>query len=330
MILAGDIGGTHVRLALYEPEGASLRRVGATERPSASLEGLTAGVEAFLAAHARPGIEAACFGVAGPVEGGRAKMTNLPWWVDAAELSTLLAGAKVRVLNDLEATAIGLLHLPPSRLAPLLPGAPPSAPANRAVIAAGTGLGEALLVWDGARYLSVATEGGHADFAPRTPLEQDLARALADRGRAHVSVEAVLSGDGISAIHDFLAARGEHAREPRCACASAPLGSERNRAITDAAIRGGCALCRAALSLFAGVYGAEAGNLALRSMARAGIYLAGGIAPNILPALRGPEFREAFLSKGRFRSFMEKVPVHVCLDTDVALLGAAETARLAA
>jgi glucokinase len=323
MILAGDIGGTNVRLALYAQEGATLRMEASLRLVSAELSGLHEAVDQLRNETGEPSIEAACFGVAGRVEEGRAALTNLPWLIDEGELSEALGGVPVRVRNDLEVTAIGLIHLPPAGFRELLPGEPPSHPGNRAVIAAGTGLGQAMLVWDGTRYVAVATEGGHAGFAPRTAVERALAQAIAAEGLEHVSVERVLSGDGLSAIYDFLAARGEHRAAPHCDPSTA---DDRNRAIADAGLDGRCRLCRASLALFCTVYGAEAGNLALRALTRSGIYLAGGIAPQILPALRGPEFRESFLEKGRFRSFMEKVPVHVCIDTEAALLGAAYAA----
>ncbi len=326
MILAGDVGGTNLRLALYARDGAGLAKVHAERYDTASFRTLEDAVLAFRAA-AGDGerIEAAGFGVAAPVSGGVARLTNSPLVIDARRIASALDDVAVAVVNDLEAIAAGLALVPEASFETLLPGAP-GASGNRAVIAAGTGLGEALLVRSGNDYVAVATEGGHADFAPRTPLEQRLLSYLWAEGDAHVSYEDVLSGDGIGAIHRFLVVEGASARAPGC---DPERAEDPNRAITESALRGRCGLCEASLSLFCSVYGAEAGNLALKCMARGGVVLAGGIAPRILPLLRGPAFREGFLGKGRFRALMETIPVAVCTDGDAGLLGAAVAALAA-
>lgn len=322
MILAGDVGGTNLRLALFEHEDGKLSKVRAERYATASFAGLEQAVAEFRATSPVSTVEAAGFGIAAPVVSGIARLTNSPLVIDGARISAALGDAPVRVLNDLEATAFGLGFLPPSSFATLLPGANDSA-GNRAVIAAGTGLGEALLIWDGSRHIAVSTEGGHVEFGPRNPLEQELLAALWAAGDDHVSYEAVLSGSGLAALYDFLARRGDHERAPGCDPSRAP---DPNRSVTEGALAGDCPLCRAAVALFCSIYGAEAGNLALKSMARGGVVLAGGIAPWILPLLRGPEFRGAFLDKGRFRALMETIPVTVCLEGDVGLLGAAHAA----
>lgn len=322
MILAGDVGGTNLRLALYRREAGALSKVRTERYSTASFGRLADAVAAFRSTAPALPIEAAGIGVAAPVAGGIAKLTNSALIIEAAAVSEVLEGAPVHLLNDLEATALGLDLLPPSSFATLLEAA--RAPeGNRAVIAAGTGLGEALLIWDGARHVAVATEGGHVEFAPRNPLEQALLSALWAAGDAHVSYEAVLSGDGLGVLYGFLASRGEHPPAPGCEPLRAP---DPNRAITDAALGGQCRLCAASLSLFCSIYGAEAGNLALKSMARGGVVLAGGIAPRIVPFLRGHEFRDAFLDKGRFGALMKSIPVDVCLEGDAGLLGAARAA----
>ncbi|MBC7174626.1 MAG: glucokinase, partial [Polyangiaceae bacterium] len=268
MILAGDVGGTNLRLALFERDGQGLVKVGAARYATASFERLEEAVETFCATGEVP-VEAAGFGVAAPIQGTSARLTNSPLVIEAEAISATLGGTPVRLLNDLEATALGLAHLPASSFASLLPGAP-DASGHRAVIAAGTGLGQSLLIWDGSRHIAVATEGGHVEFAPRTPLEVALLEALWAAGDAHVSYEAILSGSGFQAIYSFLAARGEHPRAPGCEPLAEP---DPNRAITDAGVAGACPLCGATLALFCSVYGAEAGNLALKSMARGGVVL---------------------------------------------------------
>jgi len=326
MILAGDVGGTNLRLALFEPDAEGrLSRLRLARYETAAYAGLRDAVRDFCDAEGIRSVEAAGFGVAGPVTHGRARLTNSALEIDARRVSEVLGGVRVRVLNDLEATAYGLLTLPPSSFAPLLAGAPDAA-GHRAVIAAGTGLGEALLVWDGARHLPVATEGGHVEFAPRTALEQDLLSALWAAGEKHVSYEDVVSGMGLGTIYAFLSARGEHASAEDC---DPSAHEDPNYAITNSALAGDCPLCSATLALFCSVYGAEAGNLALKAMARGGVVLAGGIAPRIVDLLRGPEFREAFFDKGRCRALMESIPVSVCLETDAGLLGAAVAATAA-
>lgn len=304
MILAGDIGGTSTRLALFDgdptPEALEVYR-------SREHDGLEEMVGAFLRAHPAP-VERAAFGVAGPVRGGRCvDTTNLAWPVEGASVAQAAGVAHVRLLNDLEANAYGLAALGPDDLHTLNAGAP-DADGNIAVVSAGTGLGQAGLYWDGERHHVFATEGGHVDFAPRNDEEDGLRRFLASE-LDHVSYERVCSGLGLVNVHRYLAGGRE---------LDAP-------AITRAALEGDDTASRA-LDLMISIYGAQAGNAALTLMATGGVYLGGGFPPRILPRLREGGFMRAFVDKGRFRGLLERIPVHVILNDKTALLGAARAA----
>jgi glucokinase len=329
MFLAGDVGGTKTLLALFEragPGGAgggdALVAVREAALPSREFASLEAAVAAFLAAGPPGPLEAACFGVAGPVVDGRSATTNLPWELEEPALARTLGVARVVLLNDLEATAHGVLALGPEARLTLQPGR--ARRGNLAVIAAGTGLGEALVVVHGDRLAVVASEGGHADFAPRTDLEIDLLRRLCEEF-GHVSWERVVSGPGLVAIHRFLR-DVQAAPEPRW-LAERLRQEDPAAVIADTALAGGDPVCGQALALFVSAYGAEAGNLALKAMAVGGVYVGGGIAPRILPRLTDGTFLAAFRDKGRFAGLMETIPVHVVLEPRAALLGAARVAR---
>jgi glucokinase len=321
VILAGDIGGTNARLALFERGAAGLALVVLETYASREHRGLEEVVHAFRERHGQR-IEAAALGVAGPVAEGRAVTTNLPWVVDAAALSRVLGLRDVVLMNDLEALAWSLDLLLPEALRVLQAGR--GAPrGSRAVIAAGTGLGEAALALAGDRPVALASEGGHADFAARTDVEIELLRWLvAKHGRA--SYERVLSGRGLHDVYLFLrdAGRGD---EPAWLADELRAGDPA-AAISNAALEGRSGLCAAALDLFVSVLGAEAGNLALRVLATGGVYVGGGIAPRILPWLQRPPFLAAFLDKGRLRPLLEDIPVHVIMDDQAALIGAARRA----
>ncbi|MFN7964015.1 MAG: glucokinase [Thermoanaerobaculia bacterium] len=318
-VLAGDVGATTTRLASYHrgPEG-SLEEGVRRAYPSAEHSGLEALLRRFLA---ETGSRARhlCLGLPGPVRDGRCRITNLPWQVDAHELEATLGLDQVTLLNDLEAQAHALAALPPEALLELAPGAPEPR-GNRALIAAGTGLGEAGLAWDGARHRPFATEGGHASFSPQSELEVTLLGFLARR-HGHVSWERVLSGPGLAEIFEFLCEhRGEvpaawflEARDPAAA-------------LTERALAGTHARASEALELFVRLYGAEAGNLALKMLATGGLYVAGGIALKILPRLSQGGFLEGFLDKGRMRELLLTVPVRVVLHPLPGLLGAARVA----
>lgn len=316
MLLAGDIGGTHTRLALFAPDGAP-----GPERTflNRDLTDLASGAHALLEAAGSPRVIAAALAIAGPVLDGRVQMTNLDWVLDERELGETLGGARVRLLNDLEAAAYGVLGLPPEELRALEPGRP-SDHGNLGVIAAGTGLGTALLAWNGDVPVAIASEGGHVDFAPRDALESALHAWLAAR-YGHVSIERVVSGPGL--VHDleFLheSGRGEMpaALRDRLATATDP-GAE----ISRAALAGEFPICVRALEVFVDAYGAAAGNLALVGLTTGGLYVAGGIAPHVLVGRWGDRFLEAFRAKGRYRDLLARVPVSVVVSERAALAGA--------
>ena len=321
MIIAGDTGGTKTLMALCDDSGAVVREAifHAAEFPS-----LEAILDRFLADGPPAAIASGCFGVAGPVVDGVAKITNLPWNITEAALSARLGGAPVRLLNDLQATALGTLVLPPEAFAVLQPGQPPRPGATIAVIAPGTGLGESLLVHDGRSYRAQPSEGGHGDFAPGTDEEIELFRFLRERHGRHVSYERVLSGNGIGDLYDFMRVR-DGSPEPAWLTDAMAKG-DRNAVIAEAAIAGTDACCGRALATFAAIMGAEAGNLALRGLATGGVVIGGGIPPRILPALTSGALIARFNDKGRFASWTQALPVRVVLEPRAALLGAAHHA----
>jgi len=322
IILAADVGGTKTSLGVFRagPNGPQVVR--SETVPSDPAVTFDEVLDRFRIASASS-CAAACFAVAGPVVEGRAAMTNHPWVLVAARLSNRLGGAPTRLANDLEAGAVGMLHLPASRLFELAPGAGPGRLGNVAVVAPGTGLGCASLYWDGRRHHPLPSEGGHGDLAPRDEREIALLRHLQAR-YGHASWERVLSGPGLAAVYAFLRDSGAHTESPlvrdRLACEDAAA------VISDAALGGGDPLCAAALDVFARVLGAKAGNLALEVFALGGVLLGGGMVPKLLPKLADGAFLEAFLDKGRQRPLLERIPVHVSLEPDAALLGAARLA----
>jgi glucokinase len=328
VLLAGDIGGTKTRLALYDDTAGALRRVALARYDSRASSTLAEIVSRFLREHAgdeSPG--AACFGVAGAVASGRVRTTNLPWEVSERELSRTLGIPRVHLMNDLEAAAHGVLAIDdPSSLLTLQRGQVVAEHKGLALIAAGTGLGVALMSWDRATasYQVVPSEGGHADFAPQSEVEDALLVFLrAEYG--HVSYERVLSGPGLVNIYRFLRAyRG--VPEPAWLTERIGDGDPAPR-ISEAALAHEDAVCDEALSLFVSIYGAAAGNLALIALAVGGVFVGGGIAPKILPRLQEGAFLEAFARKGRFSDWMHRIPVQVVLAPDVALLGAAACVR---
>lgn len=318
MILAGDIGGTNTRLASLEMEDKRPRIIVEQTFPSHEHKSLDEIVRLFLEKHGLQ-IRRACFGVAGPIRNRRSKPLNLPWVVDADQLATLFGFHAVTLVNDLEANALGLLALEAKDLAVLNKGAP-DAEGNTAVISAGTGLGEAGLHFEGKMRRPFASEGGHSDFAPRNELEIELLRYLLPQFH-HVSYERVLSGPGLLNIYRFLhdTGRGE---EPVW-LADEMKETDPSVVITRTALEGESELCMRALELFVSIYGAEAGNLALKVKATGGVFLGGGIAPRIIEKLKGPAFMEAFTAKGRMKPLLAAIPVCVILNEMTALLGAA-------
>ncbi|MDE3055162.1 MAG: glucokinase [Verrucomicrobiota bacterium] len=317
MILVGDIGGTYTRLALFEGD----RKIEERKYFSRRYESLDA---LLLEFQQQRGVRIgkACFGVAGSVHQGVCKATNLPWKIDALQLGKVLQNARVEILNDLEAKAYGIDCLSEEDLFPLQTGRRQEG--NRALIAAGTGLGEAGLVWDGTRFLPFACEGGHADFAARDEEEWALFLYLKKR-LEHVSYEQVVSGPGLYHIFQFLTESGRAVLSP-----SVQKELEANdppRVISEWGMSGKDPACARAFGWFLSLYGAEAGNLALKFLAINGLYIAGGMAPVIKERMKEGEFLPSFAGKGRFRSFLESIPVWVVLNDDVALLGAAEYLR---
>ena len=318
MILAGDIGGTSTRIALFAGEGRTLHAVVSGRYPSRDHAGLTEIVAAFTGTH--PGhIEAACFGIAGPIREGRVETPNLAWVVDGAVLAKQLGLQQVTLLNDLEANAWGVFTLGDADVETLSPGMP-AREGNAAIISAGTGLGEAGYSWDGERLRPFASEGGHADFAPHDDLTIELFRWLHGR-HGHVSWERVVSGPGLVNIYTFLRDTGRGSES--AALAEDMREGDPAAEVSKAALEESSELAVMALDLFIALYGAEAGNLALKMKATKGIWVGGGIAPKILPRLKRPGFLEAFHDKGRFRAFLEAVPVRVILNDQTALRGAA-------
>lgn len=319
MILAGDIGGTKTNLALVNPQSDTLDIIEQQQFPSRNYQSLIEVIDDFLQSRTQAEISAACFGIAGPVIEGRCRTTNLPWDVSTRQLQAHLGTQGVRLLNDLEATAYGMLYLPEDEFVDLNPTAR-SIRGNRAVIAAGTGLGEGILYWDGQAYHPIATEGGHSDFAPVTTQQDALLKWMRNRYPGHVSVERILSGPGVYTLYEFLYESG-FAPQP-ASMSQLRDDQDRSAMVSECALRAGDPLCLETLRLFCEIYGAEAGNLALKSLALGGVYVGGGIAPKILPILRNNHFLNGFATKGRFEEMLRGMPVRVALNAETALLGA--------
>ncbi len=322
ILLVGDVGGTKTTLALVSAEKgvhAPLATATLTSGAYASFGDLIAD---FFTHHSEPRPTHACLGVAGPVTGGRAKITNLPWVIDAAALTDRFGLKTTRLLNDLEATAYGVLTLAEDQRCTLREGQP-VAQGTLAVIAPGTGLGKGFLTWDGAAYRAFPSEGGHAGFAPDGLLAGELLRELM-KETDHVSWEWVLSGRGITRIYRFLRNRDPQS-EPAWLAEALALATDPTPIIAQAGLDPDrpCPLCAAALDLFAALLGAAAGDFALGVLATGGVYIGGGIPPRVLPALRRGSLLEAFDRKGPMTELARRIPVHVVLDSQAALLGAA-------
>ncbi len=320
MLLAGDIGGTKTELAIYSADTGPREALATAAYPSAEYPSLEAIVREFLTTSPHT-VEAACFDVAGPVIAGQVKVTNLPWVVDASSMAAGLGLQAVWLLNDLEAIARAVPVLQPDDLSTLQAGT--ALPGGAlAVVAPGTGLGEAYLTWDGTRYIAHPSEGGHADFAPVSTLQFGLLEYLAGRFD-HVSVERVASGSGIPNLYDYLRDSG-YAPELPAIAAQLAATADRTPIIRVAAVETDPPdpLCRATLELFVATLAAEVGNMALKVLATGGIYLGGGIPPRILPLLQGEIFRQSFLHKGRFNELLARMPIWV-ITRQAAILGAA-------
>jgi glucokinase len=321
MILAGDIGGTKASIAFFE--GTPLRVVVQQTFASHEHAGLDEIVGQFVGRN-RLRVQQAAFGVAGPVHDGRSRTTNLPWVVDARTLATALGIPRVWLLNDLEATAYGVAALEPADFVTLNAGAADAA-GNAAIIAAGTGLGEAGLFWDGLTHHPFATEGGHTNFGATDALEGELLQWLSKQFD-HVSWERLVSGMGLLNIYHFL--RDTYRADERTWLAEQMKTGDPAATIAHTAQSGTSPLCQQTLDLFMALYGSEAGNLALKIMATGGVYVGGGIAPKNIGKLKDGTFMRHFLAKGRMRSLLEAMPVRVILNEKTALLGAARCAAV--
>jgi glucokinase len=317
MILAGDIGGTKTNLGLFESEGGTLRLVRDESFSSKSHVGLEAIIAEFMKGESLT-VSAACFGVAGPVVAGRIVTPNLPWVVDSHILARTIRVETVALINDLEATAHGIPELKPEQLFTLNEGA--RAQGNAVLVAAGTGFGVAGLFWDGREHIPSASEGGHVDFGPRNHVEIDLLKYMMTR-LSRVSIERVLSGPGLHNIYSFLTQAGYVEESPKIA--QRMLEEDPSKVISNAALAGECEVCVKALDMFAAIYGAAAGNMALVMKALAGVYVGGGIAPKIIEKLKDGTFIGAFMDKGRLTPLVANIPVRVIMNDKAALLGAA-------
>ncbi|MGA3372992.1 MAG: glucokinase [Terracidiphilus sp.] len=322
MILAGDVGGTKVHLALYDFIDGKLQYSREQRFAAKNYSGLEEIVKEFLGAQR---VTAACFGVPGPVRNGRLRLTNLPWTLDSRELSHDLDVTHVFLINDLEANGYGVAELAPDQIYTLSEG-DPSQIGNRALIAAGTGLGEALLIWNGHSHAPYPSEGGHVDYAPRNEDEIDLLRFLKQKYNGRISYERVVSGMGLTAIYEFLRElRGME--EPAWLAERIAAAGDPNAVITELALAAKSEICEKALDMFVSAYGAEAGNIALKLLSVGGVYVGGGIAPRILEKLKDGTFMKAFADKGRMSQLLINMPVRVILESRAALLGAAAYAE---
>lgn len=316
MILAGDIGGTKTNLAMYDMQGGKPKRV--TEKRYASGEhaGLEEIVSDFTKTTKLP-VTGAAFGIAGPVVNNRVHATNIPWIVEGSAMAKVLGLNRVRLLNDLEAWGYGIHVLDPGDMETLHPGVP-APEVNSVVIAAGTGMGQCVLFWDGKQHVPMATEAGHADFAPHSVQQAELWKFLSKRNE-YVSVEIILRGRGFRDVHEFLNPDVKH---PGFDDPTADVAPE----ITRQALDKSCPVCVATLNLWVDMYGSEAGNLALRAVARGGIYIAGGIALKILPKMKDGCFVAAVRQKEKLGDFLAQIPIHLVINEDCPLRGSAYVA----
>lgn len=324
MILAGDVGGTKTILALFKAEGEAIECVRKEQFSSTQYLTFTELLDSFLTDAECPQITAACIGVAGIVVDGRCETTNLPWVLSSKEIGGRINNQNVWLLNDLEATAWGLLDLPEHNFVELNPDAQ-RRQGNIAVVAAGTGLGEAIIAWDGVSYHVLASEGGHTDFAPTNEQEIALLRHMMEKYPDHISCERLISGEGLVNIYQFL----KQINYAQTSQETERQMTERDQAavIGEAGVAGNDALCVEALKMFCRLYGAESGNLALKCLPYGGVFLAGGIGAKILPVLQQGEFMSSFLAKGRCRAVLQKISIKVCINPEVALLGALSYAK---
>jgi glucokinase len=325
MILAGDVGGTKVHLAIYRFERGTLQHVRDQKFSATQYPNLQSIMREFLGEHHEQ-IDAACFGAPGPVRKNVIRLTNLPWRLDSHELARDLGIEHIFLINDLEANGYGISELNPDQILVLSEG-DSSLVGNRALIAAGTGLGEAFLVWNGKDHVPMASEGGHADFGPRSDLEIELLKYLrADPEiNGHVSWERVCSGIALKKIYTFL--RDEKQMEESPTLRQRMQEEDPNSVIGELGESGESELCAQVLEIFVSAYGAEAGNLALKVLAHGGVYVGGGIAPKILKKMQDGAFMRAFCDKGRMHDLVAQMPVRIILESRAALMGAAAYAE---
>jgi glucokinase len=321
MILAGDIGGTKTVLAIYDESVEPLQMVRETVFKSRDFPQFDPILHQFLEEMPQLKIDAICLGVAGPIRNGQCKTTNLPWLLSEETLAKSFQVEKVHLLNDLEAAAYGMLFLNKNEKILLNEGS--GGIGNIAVIAAGTGLGEAMLYWNGQAYIPMASEGGHADFAPQSNQEVALLQYL-QKEWVHVSYERILSGPGLYNIYRFLRDTG-FAKEPEWLAEKLSQG-DKSAVVGEMGLTKKDDNCVEALSLFASIYGAEAGNLALKFFSVGGVFIGGGIAPKMLSKLQDGAFMRGFTQKGRYADLMHSMPVHVAQNSRAPLIGAAQYA----
>ena len=314
-LLYGDIGGTKTVLQLAEVAAGGIRECCTKRYDSPAFATFSAILRDFLGQATTHPPAAACFAVAGPVAAQQATLTNLPWQIGSTDIAQEFSIAAVKLINDFEAVALAIENLPCSDLHTLQSGNP-HAHAMRVVLGAGTGMGVAWLPWIGGHYHALPTEAGHIDFAPLTPLQTGLLEWLQQRF-GHVSVERLLSGSGLTSIFKFLQTQAATADLP-----AIELDEDSGAAVTALAQSGNHPAAVQALGLFAEIYGAYAGNLALAGLCRGGVYIAGGIAPKIIDTLRAGGFMRAFRAKGRFSALLHEIPVHVVTHPTPGLLGA--------
>jgi glucokinase len=321
MILAGDVGGTKVHLALFDFIDGKLKQNRDQQYPAKEYSGLEEIVKEFLAADK---VSAACFGVPGPVRDGRLRLTNLPWTLDSRELAADLVIEHVFLINDLEANGYGLAELNDGQIFTLNQGDARQI-GNRGLISAGTGLGECYLVWNGHQHIPYPSEGGHADYAPRNEDEIDLLRYLKQKYNDRISVERVVSGPGLSNVYGFL--REVRGMEEPAWLRERLAAEDPNAVITELAQAARSEICEKTVDLFVSAYGAEAGNSALKFLSVGGLYVGGGIAPRMIEKLKDGTFMKAFTDKGRMSQLLVNMPVRIILESRAALLGAAAYAE---
>jgi glucokinase len=322
MILAGDLGGTKIHLALIDRGDGALQYLRGQRFATKDFNGLEEMIRRFLGADT---VALSCIGVPGQSRGGKIKPANLPWMIDSGELAANLGIQHFYLINDLEANGYGIAELPADKIHSLNEGTEDRT-GHRALIAAGTGLGESFLIWNGHGHVPYPSEGGHTDYGPRDDDEVALLRFLMPRYGGRVSYERVVSGMGMTGIYEFLR-DVRRIEEPAWLAEQLAATDDPNPVIAATGLAARSALCEKTLDMFVSAYGAEAGNLALKVLPTGGLYVGGGIAPQILEKLKDGTFMRAFLDKGRLRPLLAEVPVRVILEQSTALIGAAAYAQ---